>query len=355
MSKSAVCALLCLLAALSGCASEPEGAEEGAQAEAGPPRAPATPEGVLAERFAERGARRFRIRYRTTLRGLSPGARVRLWIPLPRDDAFQHVSELEVESPWDYRETSSPPEANRTLYAEGRASGAEAEVLVSYTVQRLERRADLGAETSATPAGFAARHLEPSSFVRVSEELQAEHARVVSRGSAPLARARAFYEHVRAQMSYDKSGEGWGRGDSRYACTVGRGNCTDFHAYFQALCLIERIPTRFSIGLYGPYEPAPEGVEQALGGYHCWAEFYAPGPGWVPVDISEADKDPARADYFFGSHSDNRVTLSRGRDLVLSPAQAGPPLNFFVEPYAEVEGQPFAGASKRATWTDFPR
>ena len=319
----------------------------------------------LYDRFAERGARAFRIRYQTTLEGLAPGAQVRLWIPLPRDDAFQHVTDLEVQAPWIHRETEAAPERNRILYLEGIAATSSAEVGVSYTVQRLERRAELGAPPGAAQAlslEDVNRYLQPSALVTLSAEISAAHASVQPHGEAPLARARAFYEHVRTHMSYDKRGVGWGRGDSRYACTVGRGNCTDFHAFFQALCLVEGIPTRFAIGLYGPYADQQKGEEQKvdepLGGYHCWAEFYVDGPGWVPVDISEASKlartDPERVDYFFGSHSDNRVTLSRGRDLVLEPPQAGPALNFFVEPYAEVEGRPFAGARKQAFWTDLP-
>ena len=31
----------------------------------------------------------------------------------------------------------------------------------------------------------------------------------------------------------------------------------------------------------------------------------------------------------------------RGRDLVLVPKQQGPPLNYFVYPYVEVDGQPW--------------
>src|SRR4029450_3342146 len=53
---------------------------------------------------------------------------------------------------------------------------------------------------------------------------------------------------------------------------------------------------------------------------------------WHPVDASEADKDPSRKEYFFGTICCNRVALSRGRDLVLEPPQAGEPLNFFIYP-----------------------
>jgi hypothetical protein len=59
----------------------------------------------------------------------------------------------------------------------------------------------------------------------------------------------------------------------------------------------------------------------------------------VPVDASEAAKDPSRREYFFGAHDENRVEFSRGRDLVLNPPQAGEPLNYFVYPYAEAASQ----------------
>ena len=118
-----------------------------------------------------------------------------------------------------------------------------------------------------------------------------------------------------------------------------------------ALCLAVGIPSRFQIGLFGPYEAQP-GEPLEVGGYHCWAEFHVPGRGWVPVDISEADKDPAMAETCFGEHTANRVTLSEGRDLILQPPQAGAPLNFFVDPYVEIDGVPHAGVRRSVTWTD---
>ena len=64
------------------------------------------------------------------------------------------------------------------------------------------------------------------------------------------------------------------------------------------------------------------------------------------MDASEASKNPAQREYFFGAHDENRVELSKGRDLVLTPKQQGNPLNYFVYPYAELDGKPLALESK---------
>jgi transglutaminase-like putative cysteine protease len=110
------------------------------------------------------------------------------------------------------------------------------------------------------------------------------------------------------------------------------------------------IPARFAIGLPLPRSRTP--AEAEIVGYHCWAELYVEGRGWVPVDASEAVKDPSRREYFFGHHDENRLELSRGRDLTLEPAQRGGPLNFFVEPYAEVDGRPHQAVDRRVTFRD---
>jgi hypothetical protein len=137
-------------------------------------------------------------------------------------------------------------------------------------------------------------------------------------------------------MRYDKTGEGWGRGDAVWACTSKRGNCTDFHSLFIGMMRSSGIPARFEIGF-----PLPEGkTEGDIAGYHCWAEFYLDGIGWVPVDVSEAWKNPAKRDFFFGAHCTNRVFFTYGRDIRLSPDQKGDPLNYFIYPYAETNGQP---------------
>ena len=193
------------------------------------------------------------------------------------------------------------------------------------------------AETEAADPHLA-RWLAADRLVPLDAKIKALAQQVVDEAHAatPLAKARAIYEHVVGTMKYDKTGEGWGRGDIYYACDARRGNCTDFHAVFIGYCRAQGIPARFSIGL--PL-PAGHGAGE-LKGYHCWAEFFTPETGWVPVDASEAAKDLSRRNYFFGAHDENRVEFTRGRDLVLAPAQQGLPLNYFVYPYAEADGQP---------------
>ena len=44
----------------------------------------------------------------------------------------------------------------------------------------------------------------------------------------------------------------------------------------------------------------------------------------------------------FGNLTESRVSFTVGRDIDLVPRQKGPALNFFVYPYVEVDGQPYA-------------
>ena len=108
------------------------------------------------------------------------------------------------------------------------------------------------------------------------------------------------------------------------------------------------IPARFAIGFPLP----PERGRGRSAGYHCWAEFYAKGIGWVPVDASEAAKNPDKREYFFGHHDENRLEFSKGRDVVLTPRQQGGPLNYFIYPYAELDGRAYTGTSYTVTYQD---
>jgi transglutaminase-like putative cysteine protease len=136
-------------------------------------------------------------------------------------------------------------------------------------------------------------------------------------------------------MSYDKQTPGWGQGDTRRACRLAKGNCTDFHSLFISLARAQGIPCRFDIGFQIPSVRRQPPIE----GYHCWAEYWSREEGWVPVDASEASKHPDRRAFYLGTLDENRIRMSTGRD-VRSPGMHGEPLNYFIFPYGEVDGKP---------------
>jgi transglutaminase-like putative cysteine protease len=136
-------------------------------------------------------------------------------------------------------------------------------------------------------------------------------------------------------MKYSKQGKGWGNGDSVWACDSKFGNCSDFHSLFISMARGNKIPSKFEMGFPIPTKRG-EGV---VGGYHCWAWFLPNDKGWVPVDISEANRNPELKEYYFGNLSEDRVRFTTGRDINLEPRQKAGPLNFFIYPHAEVEGQ----------------
>jgi transglutaminase-like putative cysteine protease len=300
-------------------------------------------------------SRTFLFTYHAALKAIPTSAqRARIWLPRPASDNNQTVVLKRVSGSVPLRETHEAAFGNQLLYGEvSHPASGSAEFTMEYLVTRKEyskggfeslAKADEG--TAALPP-YPARFLLADRLVPVQGKLR-DLADENTRGlDGAVQKAHALYEYVLRTVRYDKSGTGWGRGDSLWVCDSKHGNCTDFHSLFISLARAERIPARFEIGF-----PLPVASKGTIPGYHCWAEFYVSGVGWVPVDISEAWKDPAKRDYFFGSLDANRVQFSLGRDLVLEPKQEGPPLNYFIYPYAEVDGQPFENIEKEFSFQE---
>lgn len=299
--------------------------------------------------FSQAGvaARSFEFTYVTRIPGLPGGAKSsRIWIPLPQSDPYQTINDLRIESAFAYSTHRDSEYGNAYVYLEVPAAKVEgaAEVRVHFQATRQEHRVALGAQPVAAKmgAGELQRFLQPDRRVPLGGiigELSAQETRGMQ---DPVAKARAIYDYVLATMRYDKSGTGWGNGDAIWACTAKRGNCTDFHSLFIGMMRAAGIPARFEIGFSLP-EDQHGGT---IPGYHCWAEFYVEPYGWIPVDASEAWKHPEKKNYFFGAHDDDRLQFSVGRDIRLDPPQQGEPLNYFIYPYAEVDGRPLPLESK---------
>jgi transglutaminase-like putative cysteine protease len=282
-------------------------------------------------------SRTFSITYTGQVKEIPAGARMlRLWLPVPQDSTVQQIKDLAFSR--EMKVDTESKYGNRVAYAEIENPGAAVEVTMKFVCTRKEIKADLEklAGDGSDPEGAFPLFRGPDSLVLVDDEIKRLAGDITKGRKDTVDKARAIYDYVLEKMTYDKSGQGWGTGSTKFACEVGKGNCTDFHALFNSLCRAQGIASGFEIGLYLPYE---KGKDEKLGGYHCWAFFRVPGKTWVPVDCSEADRFPDRAKFFFGGHTSNRVTLSTGRDITLSPKQDRAPLNYFLNPYAEADGK----------------
>ncbi|MEQ1891750.1 MAG: transglutaminase-like domain-containing protein [Planctomycetota bacterium] len=303
-------------------------------------------------------SRSFRFVYSAAIPEVAAGAKqTRLWIPVPVDTADQKITNLVVQAKLG-TDASAPTGSimaptpakledsardglkftvrdiqggiGRSVCVE--TAGKPVSVELSFDVERRETKG--GGKASAAEL----EELKQADKMIPLTGKVAAVAAALPDAKEPKATIRALYDHTLERMKYDKpeGDKGWGRGDAEWACDAKYGNCTDFHSYFMGLARKKGIPARFEMGF-----SIPGGTEKEakVGGYHCWAYAWVEGHGWWPVDISEADKHPEKAEYFFGALDADRVTMTGGRDLTLEPSPAEGTLNFFVYPYGETDGK----------------
>jgi len=304
-------------------------------------------------------SRTFHFTYSFTVKDVPAGAkRVRVWVPVPQSDQHQTVRILSIKAPVKTKMTHDAEYHNRILYAEiENSSEAKAEFTLKYEITRREySRGDYAElerqdrKPGVVPASMS-RWIEPDALIPTDGKMKQIAIEVTGSQIGAVAKAKAAYDYLFTTMRYDKTGSGWGRGDALWACDSKHGNCTDFHSPFIGMMRADGIPARFDIGF-----PLPENKDQGeIPGYHCWAEFYSSKAGWIPLDISEAWKAKQKEDYFFGSVDANRVQFSTGRDIVLSPKQNGPALNYFVYPYVEIDGKPYTDLEKQFSFEELSR
>jgi transglutaminase-like putative cysteine protease len=273
-----------------------------------------------------KGSDEFEFIYRVKLPQIEGDAH--LWLPLAQSNTFQRVEVKEISSPEPWRELEEREHGNKILFLQASRADSGKTIEIRYHAKRFEKA------EYALPDPMPQKYLLPEKLVPTNETFQAIAEQVTHGKKTDMERARALYDHVIGKLRYAKYGSGWGVGDAVYACNARSGNCSDFHAYFIALARAASIPAQFEIGAAIPSERNDGGID----GYHCWAEFFADGK-WVPVDISEADKNSSLADYYFGHHPANRFELSKGRDLVVEPGPASGPINFLAYPMMEVDGK----------------
>ena len=301
----------------------------------------------------------FDITYRTEVYDLPRRARdVQVWMPLPPATEAQDVQNLSVTSALPYRIEVEKTYGNKLVHVRAEPTAAPFALEARYHIVR--RR--IGAIPARLDAESAEKYLRLTSRVRVIDEVDAFTRKVVGETQRPVDVGEKVFNAILELLTYDKEIPGCGTGDTAWIMKHRRGKCDDYHALFMAMMISRGIPVRWEQGFPLPL-PASKGALSGgmtgdCSGAHCWVSFYDPELGWVPVDVSEADKSPETRTFFFGRLTPNRFKISEGRSISLNPTQGGLILPTFAFAYAESDGIPLIYDANyrnviRFTITDF--
>lgn len=284
--------------------------------------------------------RRFEFNYSTTVQVPEGAKNVKIWLPLPHSDQNQDITGFQIKSEYPVS-FANDGEYGNSFFTVTATNAKPGPLTVDFTLQVLRReylhrpKEVLKAADTEISDPLMPRWLQPDRLVPINQRVRDLAAEVTKGKVTDLEKVRAIYDYAVTNLKYDKTGTGWGRGDIFFACDEKRGNCTDFHALVIGLARACNMPARFSMGF-----PLPEDkIEGAISGYHCWAEVYVKGFGWLPIDASEASKNPQKKEYFFGALDEHRVQFTIGRDVPVTGIHSDP-LNYFIYPYAEIDEKP---------------
>lgn len=302
---------------------------------------------VLATCSAQAATRSGLVTMEFDLSAQEAGKEVKLWVPYPVSDADQVISDVKVSG--DHAESAVYTDremGNPILFVRWARDAKSRKVVLTFAAERKEViHKDLPTKEPCWDRAFFKPYLGATRLGPITGDVKKLADKITRGKTTVLAKARAIYDWTCANMYRDPNTRGCGEGDVCALLQKPGGKCTDISSVYIALARASGVPAREVFGVRLGKKP-----EEDITGYqHCWAEFYLPGYGWVPIDPADVRKamlvenlkleDAKTAEYkayFWGSIDPYRIKLSAGRDIVLNPPQAGEPLNTFGYPFAQV-------------------
>ncbi len=274
----------------------------------------------------------------------------RLWIPYPETDAVQTITHIGYQG--NYREAGVYTDqifSTPMLYVAWPAGVKERKLTFYFHADRKEQvRRDFPAQEGTLNAKELAVYLAATTYGPIDGGVKVLADQITAGKVGVLAKARAIYDWTVENTFRDPETRGCGLGDVTALLRRPGGKCADISSIYIALARAAGVPTREVLGIR-----TGKGKDQDVSTWqHCWAEFYLPGYGWVPVDPADVRKamlvqklklDDQKVkelrDYYWGAVDQYRIRLSEGRDLKLNPVQQGEAVNYLMYPFAQVGGQ----------------
>jgi len=273
----------------------------------------------------------------------------RLWLPYPLSGRHQRIENVTMQGSYDnstiYREEES---GAIYLFSEWQAATGHQSLEMSFKVKAEERIARDLKDNNAPVPETVRKYLQANWWIPTDGGIK-EIADTITKGKKGiLQKSRAVYDWVVENTQRDPNVVGCGLGIVEQMMVRRTGKCVDISSVYIALARAAGVPAREVFGI----RLGKKDQQTITGGYHCWAEFFLPGSGWIPVDPGDVRKimlvnglslkeAEAYREYYFGAVDEFRIVLEKsGRGVELLPLQAGGPLNYLMYPYAEVDGKP---------------
>lgn len=257
----------------------------------------------------------------------------RVWIPLPIETGSQKdVTIISVE-PAHYVKSQTGTDGDiGIVYLEiplESMTGSYLNISTKFRITQYEQRfsidpAKVGNYNTSDPE--YRKYTSSGTSIVLTPELKQKAREIVGNETNPYRKAQKIYWHVislpYSSLAYSRLlANGTVQPASQYVLTTGYGDCGAQSAYFAALCRAEGIPAR----AIGGRQMVP-----GYGGSHFWSEYYLPGYGWIPNDVTVAegaewshnatDADRLRYKTYYSENLDPyRYIIQKDVDIPLIP------------------------------------
>lgn len=301
----------------------------------------------------------FDVHHALTVKDIPEGTKkARIWFWIPDDNAEQRVLDFAVAKTKAFKLTRDLENGHRYLYVEVNKPGATIELATDFSVCRQATSVTLdpaksGPITETHRKLFADYLGKNCPCMEVDDPIIALASKVCGDETNVVLQARKLFDWVNANTEhYSKtknSPKSSGKGSAALCLANKGGGCTDQHALFIALCRARGIPTRLHFGSLLRQQNENKDHNP---GYRCWVQYFVPNYGWVSTDISAANTNPGKEDFYFSNVDERRVWFLEGRDLELNPRQDSGRLSLFIIAHVELDGQPHTAFDRVVRFTE---
>jgi transglutaminase-like putative cysteine protease len=252
------------------------------------------------------------------------GKEVKVWIPYPVTDDDQDISGVKVSG--DFIESAVYMDnvyKTPMLYAHWSKNAKSRKLSFSFHAKRHEViRRDFPTYEAVWDKRDYALYLASTRLGPIDGEVKKLADSITSGKKGVLDKAKAIYDWTVENTYRNPDTRGCGLGDVYRLLQEPGGKCTDISSIYVALARAAGVPSREVFGI----RMGKKNIQDISTWQHCWAEFYLPGYGWVPVDPADVrkmmlvkkleiddQKTKEYREYFWGGIDPYRIRLGEGR------------------------------------------